>query len=786
MPGVQQQQSDGAAVGVGSPLRKKRLSLKFLQRKETKRALDFTEPQAEEVNTAVPAATTSCDQVVPAPCPSSLPCGKRESLVPFVGLNNLGNTCYLNSILQVLYYCPGFKDAVKSLYQLSKVKDKQKEDGAKSEEGDSCEDSMPVHMELLHSFHSLICSVEQLQSSFLFNPDKYNEGELATPPRRILNTLRQLNPMYEGYLQHDAQEVLQCILGYIQEACDTIKKDLRTTQDEKPGETERITRGGTTDGTSLTQEEEESSDGQLSGKRKSDTEVGNAKKKPKSQSKPTKNDEEIGPFTRSKRKSSGDVAGNSVRGQRDVAEKEEKERGSNTEEEKSEGTIKEASKRKKRARLNWLKPSGKQPSIFSKFRSMGRISSHVGDKAESKDQDMSSSDPQGQGKATPESTIQNQTAAKTEEVQGLDMLKQLFQGQLVLRTRCLECECYTERREDFQDISVPVQENETSCSEASSEISPDPKPEQKTLKWAISQFASVERIVGQDKYFCETCHHYTEAERSLLFDKTPDVVTIHLKCFAASGSEVDPYAGLSKVNTPLLTPLKLSLDEWSTQPNTSHQEQHYRLFAVVMHSGVTISSGHYTTYIRMMDLHRTKLELQSPEESPREKDGEMKPLKEEGSPPDYDDGEVSFSLSSKVKNTTTGTSLTSKAGGKRSTEGVSLLGGQRSISSYEISTSKQAASEKPANMAAYTGSPAQNGVVKKERDERDGVKEESQVSLDMASQNLLDYEGKWMLFDDSEVRLFEEEEFVRACSPRTCSASTPYLLFYKKVSGEMN
>lgn len=240
------------------------------------------------------------------------------------------------------------------------------------------------------------------------------------------------------------------------------------------------------------------------------------------------------------------------------------------------------------------------------------------------------------------------------------------------------------------------------------------------------------------------------------------------------------------MNTPLLTPLKLSLDEWSTQPNTSHQGQHYRLFAVVMHSGVTISSGHYTTYIRMMDLHRTKLELQSPEESQREKDGEMKPLKEEGSPPDYDDGEVSFSLSSKVKNTTTGTSLTSKAGGKRSTEGVSLLGGQRSISSYEISTSKQAASEKPANMAAYTGSPAQNGVVKKERDERDGVKEESQVSLDMASQNLLDYEGKWMLFDDSEVRLFEEEEFLRACSPRTCSASTPYLLFYKKVSGEMN
>jgi hypothetical protein len=39
----------------------------------------------------------------------------------------------------------------------------------------------------------------------------------------------------------------------------------------------------------------------------------------------------------------------------------------------------------------------------------------------------------------------------------------------VLRTRCLECESLTERREDFQDISVPVQEDELSKVEESSE-----------------------------------------------------------------------------------------------------------------------------------------------------------------------------------------------------------------------------------------------------------------------------------------------------------------------------
>lgn len=47
-------------------------------------------------------------------------------------------------------------------------------------------------------------------------------------------------------------------------------------------------------------------------------------------------------------------------------------------------------------------------------------------------------------------------------VDGLDLMENLFQGQLVLRTRCLECESFTERREDFQDISVPVLEDSPS------------------------------------------------------------------------------------------------------------------------------------------------------------------------------------------------------------------------------------------------------------------------------------------------------------------------------------
>ncbi len=37
-----------------------------------------------------------------------------------------------------------------------------------------------------------------------------------------------------------------------------------------------------------------------------------------------------------------------------------------------------------------------------------------------------------------------------------DFIEGLFQGEMGLRTKCLDCEHYTERKEEYQDISVPV------------------------------------------------------------------------------------------------------------------------------------------------------------------------------------------------------------------------------------------------------------------------------------------------------------------------------------------
>ena len=106
----------------------------------------------------------------------------------------------------------------------------------------------------------------------------------------------------------------------------------------------------------------------------------------------------------------------------------------------------------------------------------------------------------------------------------------------------------------------------------------------------------MERIVGADKYFRENCHDYTEAEQRLLFDKMPEVIIIRLKCVSASGLAFGcDGGGLCRINTPLLTPRKLSLEEWNTKPTIDS----YGLSAVVMHSGITTGSGHYTASVKV-------------------------------------------------------------------------------------------------------------------------------------------------------------------------------------------
>lgn len=189
----------------------------------------------------------------------------------------------------------------------------------------------------------------------------------------------------------------------------------------------------------------------------------------------------------------------------------------------------------------------------------------------------------------------------------VDFVSAMFQGTLAYQTKCFECENCTRRTEEFLDISVPmtnssppgfppgtspvksVQEN--GHVRSSSTVGPN------SLSWALSQFALREKLRRENKYFCDSCCHFVEAERSMLFSHLPNIVTIHLNRFATQVWGLSSSVTVNKVTGNIAIPLSLCLKPWCTD-DCKDRDRIYELFSVVFHSGTSCSSGHYTSCVR--------------------------------------------------------------------------------------------------------------------------------------------------------------------------------------------
>lgn len=150
----------------------------------------------------------------------------------------------------------------------------------------------------------------------------------------------------------------------------------------------------------------------------------------------------------------------------------------------------------------------------------------------------------------------------------------LFQGGAVTATRCYECECQSQRSEEFLDVSLPVEAG-------------------KCLSWALSTQCVEEELVDRNKYFCGNCKTYTEAKRWWQLATLPDVFTVHLKLFAY-GARLNGGGG--KVPVAMACPMRTKLAEWCST-KCEQREDEYQLTAVIVHEGTGASSGHYYSYV---------------------------------------------------------------------------------------------------------------------------------------------------------------------------------------------
>lgn len=91
----------------------------------------------------------------------------------------------------------------------------------------------------------------------------------------------------------------------------------------------------------------------------------------------------------------------------------------------------------------------------------------------------------------------------------------IFKGLITNETKCLSCETITSKEESFLDLSIDIPPGESSYS----------------LTYSLNNFSKLERLSHQNKFYCNTCLSLQEATKTIKIKKVPEVLVINFKRF---------------------------------------------------------------------------------------------------------------------------------------------------------------------------------------------------------------------------------------------------------------
>lgn len=127
---------------------------------------------------------------------------------------------------------------------------------------------------------------------------------------------------------------------------------------------------------------------------------------------------------------------------------------------------------------------------------------------------------------------------------------EIFQGILTSETRCLCCETVSSKDEDFFDLQVDIDQNTS-------------------ITHCLRCFSNTETLCGDNKFKCDNCCSYQEAQKRMRVKKLPMILALHLKRF----KYMEQYNRHIKVSHRVVFPLELRLfNTVSTNDNNIHPD----------------------------------------------------------------------------------------------------------------------------------------------------------------------------------------------------------------------
>lgn len=175
--------------------------------------------------------------------------------------------------------------------------------------------------------------------------------------------------------------------------------------------------------------------------------------------------------------------------------------------------------------------------------------------------------------------VSDYLGAHSEQIaQGLDVknpgdinfVNRLFQGTLTNRTKCLTCDNTTYRNEPFLDFAIEVQQDSET-----------------DIQTTLADFHQKELLNGANKFYCDVCCGLQEAERVVGLKQLPFYLALHMKRFKYSERQNCNVKLFNRIHYPLHLKVCSTFD--------SSVCKQYELVGLVVHMGGGPHHGHYVS-----------------------------------------------------------------------------------------------------------------------------------------------------------------------------------------------
>lgn len=160
------------------------------------------------------------------------------------------------------------------------------------------------------------------------------------------------------------------------------------------------------------------------------------------------------------------------------------------------------------------------------------------------------------------------------------LIQRSFGGNISITYKCLNCQTESKQFDSFRDLhlSFPDDANDSNANHSVQDL--------------LDFYCSTEKLEADNKYFCDQCKALCVGERFINIITAPQNLILTLKHFKYDQKYNMRAKLMNKVRHEDVISVKVF-------PSSDYKEDvimNYRLYAAVVHSGVSMETGHYFTY----------------------------------------------------------------------------------------------------------------------------------------------------------------------------------------------